>query len=73
MQIFKTETNRSEITISIHNSVESCNRTDALDYYDRATSDHYMGNRLFNFYDRVVYLIFNSDGSVFNCYLWGEL
>ena len=80
MRIFKTKIDNqfNSIEYSIRNSLEfsitkPSRRFEIEDYYDRAVTDHYMGNRLFNSYDRVVYIIFNSDGSVFNSYIWGEL
>ena len=73
MQIFKSEIEGTSITYSIRNSINSTDRSVVNKYYDRRVKDHYMGNRLFNFYNRVVYIIFDIEGYVLFSYIWGEL
>lgn len=76
MRIFKTEIEGKSVKYSILNSLQHAGdltKNDIEDYYHREMWEHYMGERLFDLYDRVVYTIFNDDDSVFNSYIWGEI
>ena len=76
MQIFDTEIKGNSVKYSILNSlqhVSDLTKSDIEEYYRREMNDHYLGERLFDLYDRVVYTIYNDDESVFNSFIYGNL
>lgn len=76
MQIFKTEIEGNSAKYSILNSlqhVSGLTKNEIENYYRREMWEHYMGERLFDVYDRAIYTIYNDDESVFNSYIWGKI